>query len=174
MIETPRCRLLPCEARHLEAFRRGREAFAAAAGVALPLPEGWPEFPEGFTAPPPGPPPWGGWLFVAARARTLLGNGGFKGAPDEGGMVEIGYEVAPAWRGCGFGTEIVRGLVDFALADSAVQLVQAHTLGEASASSRVLEKVGLRCVAEFEDPEVGRVWCWRRQRGDAAARADRG
>jgi RimJ/RimL family protein N-acetyltransferase len=173
MIETPRCRLLPCEARHVAAFRQGPEAFAAAVGIAPPLPDGWPEFPEAF-ATTPIPPPWGPYLFVDSRGRTLLGNGGFKGAPDAGGMVELGYEIAPAHRGRGFATEIVRGLVDFAFADPAVQVVQAHTLGEVNASNRVLEKAGLRFVAEFEDPEAGRVWSWRRQRGDERARADRG
>lgn len=188
MIDTVRFRLLPCEPRHLSAFQLGRDALAQELGCRLP--EGWPEFPEAFAAPPAETPAdaasrgserhdrgdeadarrWGGYLFVDPAAGTLVGNGGFRGPPDRDGLVEVGYEIAPGFRNRGYATEIVRALVDFALADARVQVVQAHTLAEVNASNRVLARLGLRKVAEFDDPEEGRLWCWQRRRDDGRAR----
>jgi len=42
----------------------------------------------------------------------------------------------------------------------------AHTLPEPNASTRILEKVGLRRDGEARDPEVGVVWRWARPTGE--------
>ena len=89
----------------------------------------------------------------------LIGAGGFKGPPEDG-AVEIGYGLAPAWRGQGLALEAARGLVLFGLADARVSVVRAHTLPEVNASTRLLAALGMRHVESLEDPEDGLVWRW--------------
>src|SRR5207249_2596313 len=57
--------------------------------------------------------------------RTMVGHCGYHGAPDETGMVEIGYQVAPPYRRRGYALEAVRGLIDNAFEDPRVKRVRA-------------------------------------------------
>jgi hypothetical protein len=45
-----------------------------------------------------------------------------------------------------------------------VRAVDAHTLGHANPSTRVLEKSGFLKIGEASDPDEGVVWHWRRER----------
>ena len=75
--------------------------------------------------------------------------------------VEIGYEVAPEFRGQGFGAGAARALVDAAVASGEVDHVVAHTLPGPNPSTGVLESLGFSHVADEESPEVGVIWEWR-------------
>ena len=97
---------------------------------------------------------------------TLIGLGGFKGAPADGGL-EIGYEFAPERRGRGLATEAARGMVARALARPDVDHVLARTLPNENASTKVLRKVGFRFDAETPHPDDGPVWRWRLDRSPA-------
>src|ERR687894_2380464 len=168
-IRTDNLRLIAVEPFHVEALSRDKRELAEVLGVAMP--DGWPEFPEAF-APPEGggprraerpPTVWRGYFFVHPRRRALVGNGGFTGDPDDSGVVEIGYEIAPEPRNRGFATEAARAMIGYAFAhaDARVEAVVAHTLAETNASNAVLRKVGMSFVAEVDDPEVGKAWRWR-------------
>ena len=131
------------------------------------VPEGWPEFPEAidFTLEhlQQAPEPHHGWsmqFFVDAATGRLLGSGGFVGPPVDR-TVEIGYEVAPAFRGQGFGSAAARALVEQGVASGEVDHVIAHTLHGPNASTGVLVSLGFEHVGDGEDPEVGTVWEWR-------------
>ena len=52
---------------------------------------------------------WWAYLPVLKKTKTLLGSCGYKGDP-KNGMVEIGYEVAEAYRGWGLATEMAKGI----------------------------------------------------------------
>jgi ribosomal-protein-alanine N-acetyltransferase len=141
--------------------------------------DGWAGFPESLPglrsacAASPEAREWGTVLFVLDDPRTLVGMGGYKGGPSGDGIVEIGYAVAPAFRGRGLATEAARRLVDRALADPRIRAVDAHTQAFANPSTRVLEKLGFRRIGEREDPDDGPIWQWRRGRpgvGDAGQR----
>ena len=106
---------------------------------------------------------WWMHFIVHADDNRLIGLGGFKGAP-AGGQVEIGYEIAPAYRGLGLATEAARGMVDHALADPRVDHVVAHTLPEESASTTILRRLGLRFIQALTDPDDGPIWRWRLDR----------
>ena len=111
-----------------------------------------------------GPDPWVlGFHVVDTRSHALVGSAGFKGEPDDGGVVEIAYGIDEAFRGLGYATAAARALVDFAFADPRVRLVCAHTLPAAGASVRVLEKCGFSRVADVIDPEDGLVWRFERR-----------
>ncbi|GAB3885400.1 GNAT family N-acetyltransferase [Spirosoma agri] len=112
----------------------------------------------------PSEGPWWLYFFIHRADNALIGVGGYKGKPDENGMVEIGYEIYPDYRGQGLATETARGLIDRAFEHPDVTLVKAHTLAEMSASVRVLEKCGMVFNDAFDDPNDGPVWQWQVKR----------
>jgi RimJ/RimL family protein N-acetyltransferase len=77
--------------------------------VGSSVPDGWPEFPEaiGFTlehmkTASEADREWSMQFFIDHATGRLLGSGGFA-APPADRTVEIGYEIAPEFRGRGFG-----------------------------------------------------------------------
>lgn len=165
-LRTDRLQLIAVEPFHAQALLRDKQELAEILGVAVP--EGWPQFPEAFSAPDGGPrrserPPtdWRDYFFVHPQESALVGNGGFTGDPDDSGAVEIGYEIAPEHQSQGYATEAARAMIGYAFAHDEVTAVVAHTLGETNASNAVLRKAGMSFVAEMDDAEVGKVWRWR-------------
>lgn len=114
---------------------------------------------------------WGSLFFIEPEASMLVGFGGFKGSPSPEGVVEIGYAIAPAFRGRGLATDAVTQMVQRAFADAAVRAVDAHTLGHDNPSTRVLQKARFRKIAEIEDPDEGTIWQWRIERPTRRAAA---
>jgi RimJ/RimL family protein N-acetyltransferase len=113
----------------------------------------------------PGPDPWEfGYTVVHAASQRAIGGASFKGAPGVDGLVEIAYAIDEAFQGHGYATEAAGALVDFAFADPRVRVVCAHTLCDAAASPRVLEKCGFTHVGEVVDPEDGPVWRFEKRR----------
>ncbi|MGH2942609.1 MAG: GNAT family N-acetyltransferase [Solirubrobacteraceae bacterium] len=141
--------------------------------------EGWDVFPGSLRrvrdaiAADPASARWGTRFFVLDEPPTLVGWGGFKGAPRDG-AIELGYAIAPAWEGRGLATDAARELVREAFAAPAVRVVLALTLAGPGGSVRVLEKNGFVREGEHVDGALGRVWRWRLDRaggGDATAAA---
>jgi len=152
----------------LTAALAGNDSLAALLGVSVA--EGWEGFPEALPilcsmyAEQPGVRPWGSLFFIEPKLRTLVGFGGFKGPPSADGVVEIGYAIAPAFRCQGLATDAVTQMLQRAFTDASVRAVDAHTLGHANPSIRVLEKAGFQRIAELNDPDEGAIWQWRRAR----------
>jgi [ribosomal protein S5]-alanine N-acetyltransferase len=159
-------RLVPAELPLLEAALESDAALAAALGVEVAA--GWNGFPEALrhvrdsVAANPASVEWGTRFFVDGD--TLVGWGGFKGAPSPDGEIELGYEIAPGLRGRGLATAAVEEMLRVAWAEPEVRSVIAHTLAERNASVRVLEKMGFEHEAEIADPDDGPVWRWRLRR----------
>lgn len=165
MSTSPHVRLVPATVPLLLALRDDRARFGELVGS--PAPDGWPEFPEaiGFTLEHLGRAPqrdhaWSMHLFVDDATGRLLGSGGYVAPPVER-TVEIGYEVAPEFRGRGFGAAAARALVEQAVASGEVDHVLAHTLPGPNPSTGVLVSLGFEHVADQQDPEVGTVWEWK-------------
>jgi RimJ/RimL family protein N-acetyltransferase len=91
-----------------------------------------------------------------------VGLGGFKGPADRAGEVEIGYGIAPEYRGQGLATEAAKALVDEARRCISLARVLAHTLPANNASTRVLARCGFHRTAEIKDPQDGVIWRWER------------
>lgn len=159
---TPRLRLWPVTTQMKQAMQSSRAAFAELTN--LMLPDMWPVFPEAFGDSAPVPAPWSGYLFVRRDRPDLVGNGGFVGPPDDSGSVEIGYEVAVTFRNTGYATEAARGLAQLAFTHGANRVV-AHSMPWPSASTAVMQKLGMRRVAEIAVAE-GVVWRWQLERAD--------
>ncbi len=85
---------------------------------------------------------WFSWYWVLRDCATLIGLGGFKGAPNAAGAVELGYSVLPAYQGQGYATEAAAALIAWAFSHAAVNRVVAEVSPAHVASIRVLEKNG--------------------------------
>jgi [ribosomal protein S5]-alanine N-acetyltransferase len=160
-----RLQLIPYTPALAEAWQAGR--LAEQLGLAA-LPDGWPMFPQGLSAEwarevPAHGPTWGPHLFLDPAGPVLLGNGGFKGAPAEGG-VEIGYEIAPEHRSKGWAQAAVQALLALAWTEPAVHRVLAHTLAEENPSTGVLRACGFRQVHQQPHATLGAIWRWCRER----------
>lgn len=111
------------------------------------------------------PNPWShGFRVVESATGIAVGSCSFKGPPTDG-VVEIAYGISPGYEGRGYATEAAQALVDYAASRDDVKLIRAHTLPDAQASRRVLEKCGFTCVGERLDPEDGAVARFERRVG---------
>jgi RimJ/RimL family protein N-acetyltransferase len=110
-------------------------------------------------------PTWD-WYFVGDGAtRDLVGSCAFKAPPTDQGEVEIAYFTYPSFEGRGYATSMAKRLIELARSSPSIRRVIAHTLPTSSASTRVLEKVGMRFAGEVMDPEDGPVWRWEIENG---------
>ena len=103
---------------------------------------------------------WDGYFVVDTDTREVVGSCAFKGPPTEAGTVEIAYFTYPGFEGKGYATSMARKLIELATGCTSVKRIIAHTLPEANASTRVLEKVAMSFLGEVIDPDDGRVWQW--------------
>ena len=164
-IQTPRLVLIPASIATLNAELDGRRALARELDVDVP--PSWP--PELYDEAAVRwslnaletrflTPDWG-LYYVAERLaadgasarQRLAGVVGFKGPPDSGGTVEIGYGILPERRRLGFAREAVDGMIGWAFGRESVTRVIAHTLTELTPSIRVLESAGFTFVGPGED-----------------------
>ena len=165
MSPLPEVRLVAATVPLLEALTTDPATFSEMIGS--PVPDGWPEFPEAIPSTldflqhaSESDRPWSMQLFVETSSGALVGSGGFATPPDDR-TVEIGYEIAPGFRGRGLGAASARALVDRAHQSGQVDRVVAHTLAGPNASTGVLLRIGFEHIGEQEDPEAGLIWRWR-------------
>ena len=103
-------------------------------------------------------PPW--CSYAVLLDSKVVGLGGFKGAPQDDGSVELSYLTFQTVRGRGIAKAICSELISISLAANVSKLV-ARTLPEANASTAVLEANNFILVGAVNDPEDGCVWEWR-------------
>ena len=156
-------RIEPIRRDWAEALAQGDTVFAERFGI--PVEAGWAGFPEALpilldAARAGVPGEWGPQLFFDDDG-ALVGNGGWKGPPEQG-TAELGYAVAPSRQRRGIATAVVRELIQRA-GRAGLRAVSAHTLAEENASTKVLERCGFTRTAELIDPDEGPVWRWELQ-----------
>lgn len=164
-IKTRNLIIVPHLPRHLRALIGGVEEFENTAGLSVA--DGLRD--QLFTASAEfiarvetgkQPDPWQfGFAVIHKADNVLIGICGFPGPPDDNGVAEIAYTIAPAYQGKGYATEAAQVLIDFASSDPRVKTIRAHTLAESSGSTRVLEKCGFHRAGESVD-EGKVVWRW--------------
>jgi RimJ/RimL family protein N-acetyltransferase len=81
----------------------------------------------------------------------MVGDLCFRGNPDERGSIEIGYGTYEDFRGKGYMTEAVGGLITWAKMQSAVKSVTAETDKTNLASMVILQKNGFVKSGESDD-----------------------
>jgi RimJ/RimL family protein N-acetyltransferase len=164
VLRTPRLLLIGGTAESLNAELASPQALGDL--LAVDVPESWP--PELYDADAirwtlswleahPEHVPWS-LYYIARQPRNdedrprLVGVAGYKGGPDDAGLVEIGYGVVPEQRRRGFASEAVRGMLERAFGDSRVTAVVAHTLPELTPSIGVLRTTGFLLDGPGNDP----------------------
>ena len=167
-IETHRLQLAPYSPEHLLALIEGDQPFRQCFG--LPAADGLRRSILSDEVSPTwlallrkslSADPWlHGFAVVDRESQSVVGSVGFKGPPDEDGVVEIAYGIVRTFQVRGYATEALAAGVAFAFGSGDVRRVRAHTLPANHASARVLEKRGFACIGEVEDPEDGLVRRW--------------
>lgn len=155
-ITTAHLRLVPCSVAVAQAAAADRGALAAELGARVP--PDWPGEDLRDFLPLYGQlvgdadaqAGWGIWLILLPAEYSLIGDIGFKGPPDAAGTVEIGYSILALFRGHGYATEAAAALVEWAAAQGAVRRITAECLASNHASTRVLEKIGMRQIGRDE------------------------
>jgi len=167
MVEPRNVRVEAASLELLAAWIRDRDEFAQMIGCAIP--EGWPEFEQGMSfvhgilERRPDEVVWWTQLFFDADTGDLVGSGGYKGPPVDR-TVEIGYEIAPAFRRQGWATAATLVMTQRAFETGLVDVVIAHTLPEENDSTSVLRASGFEFAGEVQDPDDGVLWRWVRNR----------
>lgn len=168
-MQTASLTLTPCTLDHANALIEGPQSFERA--FHLRVMPGYLEFPEALIffrdqlRDHPEQSRWWTYLVIHRADSALIGMAGYKGPPDDQGVVEIGYGIANDYRGRGYATEAARALIGDAFTDPQVSAVIAHTMPEENPSTSVLSKVGMVRDGEMIDPEDGLVWRWKVERG---------
>jgi ribosomal-protein-alanine N-acetyltransferase len=100
------------------------------------------------------------WLYRAAVLREtgrVVGRVGFHAPPDPDGMVEIGYSVAPAYRGRGIATEMAVGLIRWGAGEGASSCV-ASVRPDNLPSLAIIRRLGFLRTGEQMDEIDGLEW----------------
>lgn len=87
---------------------------------------------------------WGVWLAIRQDNGKPVGDLGFKGRPDQEGVVEVGYGILPDEQNQGLATEAVEALIEWAFTTGGATKVIAECLADNTASIKVLQKLGMR------------------------------
>ena len=165
IIETRRLDLIPASEEALRGELSGVAALAAA--IRCEVPSSWPpdlydadavNYSLNWLLAHPSQAEWSFYYIVrrgSANGRPLLiGAGGFKGAADEHGVVEVGYSIVRDHQRLGYATEAVEAWHRFAFESPEVKMVIGQTLPALIASIGVLEKLGFRFAGAGSDPSV--------------------
>jgi ribosomal-protein-alanine N-acetyltransferase len=92
---------------------------------------------------------WGTlWMIIEKNLNRIIGDIGFKGAPTDLGLIEVGYTLYAQYRQKGYMSEALQLLCDWALTDEQVRIIVAETSKENIASQRTLNKVQFKPFAE--------------------------
>ncbi|MFA9381862.1 MAG: GNAT family N-acetyltransferase [Acetanaerobacterium sp.] len=84
------------------------------------------------------------WAVIERDSRVIIGDVGFKGHPNELGVIDIGYGIAACARGKGYATEAVTALLAWAFSQPGARRVSAECLDDNSASIHILKKMGMK------------------------------
>jgi RimJ/RimL family protein N-acetyltransferase len=98
--------------------------------------------------------PFGHFQILRRSDETVIGDVGFHGPPDDLGEVSVGFGIVPEARGRGYASEALHAVITWALRQPEVRAVQADTDLVNLASQRVLQKVGMRLVADEGDRKL--------------------
>lgn len=92
----------------------------------------------------PEPTGFESWMIVLKENSTVIGDAGFKGAPNKEGAVDIGYSIIEQEQRRGYGLETAKALIHWAFQQPTVSAVTAKCLVENEPSAKILEKLGMQ------------------------------
>lgn len=104
-------------------------------------------------------------MVLRAEPEVVVGRLGFHGPVDEDGMLEIGYEVFPAYRRQGYAREAVVAMFRWAQGDPAVLRFRASVNPENEPSRNLVAGLGFIEVGSQWDEEDGEETLFERDAG---------
>ncbi|MHC2992706.1 acetyltransferase [Pontibacter sp. HJ8] len=113
----------------------------------------------------PEPTGFESWMIVLKHNATVIGDAGFKGAPNQEGAVDIGYSIIEQEQQQGYGLETAKALMDWAFRQPDVKAVTANCLLENAASIRLLAKLGMREIVRDDE-----MIYWKLPKSEAVTR----
>jgi|SRR5450631_3549167 len=103
------------------------------------------------------------WVsYVAVDEGRAVGGGAFVGPPREN-RLEIAYFTLKELEGRSYATRTATALVAIARNANPEIVITAFTLRETNASTKILQRLGLKLFGDAHDPDAGDVWEWRTQ-----------
>lgn len=90
----------------------------------------------------------------------LIGNCGIRLENAGADQADLGYEIAPAHWGHGYASEAARAMLAFGFRELGVQRIWAWCNAENRASSRVLEKLGMRLARRIAEDQFFKDRWW--------------
>lgn len=132
MIETNRLKIYTASKAQMETFIAAQSidnlkaAYSEMLNGCLAHPEQW---------------EWYAIWMIESKDDAHIGEFCFKGISDKG-ITEIGYGIAETYQGCGYATEAVTALVDWAMKQPGVSCIKAETEASNFASQKILNKTG--------------------------------
>jgi [ribosomal protein S5]-alanine N-acetyltransferase len=93
---------------------------------------------------------WEG-IIIHKIDNKIMGDMGFKGGPNEEGIIDLGYSIVPSYQGKGYATEMGKAMVDWGLSQLNVKQVIATCNPDNFASIRVLEKIRFHVTKKTKD-----------------------
>jgi [ribosomal protein S5]-alanine N-acetyltransferase len=103
-------------------------------------------------------PPW--VSYVTVDDGRAVGGGAFVGPPRDN-RVEIAYFTLTELEGLRYATRTATELVAIARNADPGIIIVAFTLRESNASTKILQRLGLKLIGDAQDPDAGEVWEWR-------------
>lgn len=87
---------------------------------------------------------WYTWYGILQHegSNVLAGGAGFKGMPDDAGVIDMGYSVLPQFQRKGVAGRMVAALVNWAFTQPGVKRIMAETFSDNIPSVKVLERNG--------------------------------
>lgn len=86
---------------------------------------------------------WLVWITIHTQKKVAAGGIGFKGAPDENGVVEIGYSIMEEFRNQGLALEAAKAMCTWAFSKKNIKSVIASCNLDNFPSIKVLERLGM-------------------------------
>jgi len=105
-------------------------------------------------------------MVLRADPEVVVGRLGFHGPADDDGMLEIGYEVFPAYRRQGFAREAVVAMFRWAQRDPAVRRFRASASPQNAPSRSLIAGLGFVEVGSQWDEEDGEETIFEREAGE--------
>jgi len=106
----------------------------------------------------PSDQPWVTGVVLDVPDGAVVGQAGFHGAPDETGMVEVGYKIHPDLRRRGYARATLQVLLERARREPDVRVLRATISPDNEASLALVESFGLLRNGEQWDEEDGLEW----------------
>lgn len=92
----------------------------------------------------PAPSGFESWMIIKRDNDMIIGDIGFKGVPNLGSAVDIGYGITLNERRKGYASEAIAGLIQWAFSQPSVKLITAQSLLDNTGSAKTLEKQGFK------------------------------